>query len=189
MPESDASTPAAESGRLPSSADEGSAGSRGAFRALRHRNYRLYFFGQLTSLAGTWMQSAAQAWLVLKLTNSSMMLGVVSFAQFTPILLVGLFAGVMIDRLDRRRLIITTQILLMLSAFTLAILTWTGAVRVEHVIMLAAFNGTVGSFDMPGRQSFVVEMVGYEDLANAIALTPTSSSRAAARYNTVTSST
>jgi MFS family permease len=98
------------------------------------------------------------------------MLGVVTFAQFTPILLVGLFAGVIVDRLDRRRLIITTQILLMLSAFTLAALTWTGTVRVEYVIMLAAFNGTVGSFDMPGRQSFVVEMVGYGDLANAIAL-------------------
>ena len=142
----------------------------GAFRALRHRNYRLYFFGQLVSLAGTWMQSAAQAWLVLKLTNSSMMLGVVSFAQFTPILLVGLFAGVLVDRVDRRRLIITTQFMLMMSAFTLAALTWTGTVRVEHVIMLAAFNGAIGSFDMPGRQSFVVEMVGYDDLANAIAL-------------------
>jgi MFS family permease len=142
----------------------------GAFRALRHRNYRLYFFGQLISLAGTWMQSAAQAWLVLKLTNSSMMLGVVSFAQFTPILLVGLFAGVVIDRIDRRRMLMGTQSLLMLSAFTLAALTFTGVVRVEYVILLAAFNGTVGSFDMPGRQSFVVEMVGYEDLANAIAL-------------------
>jgi MFS family permease len=169
VPESEPAPSAAPAGLSPPPG-EGPGVSRGAFRALRHRNYRLYFFGQLTSLAGTWMQSAAQAWLVLKLTNSSMMLGVVSFAQFAPILLVGLFAGVMIDRLDRRRLIITTQVLLMLSAFTLAILTWTGAVRVEHVIMLAAFNGTVGSFDMPGRQSFVVEMVGYEDLANAIAL-------------------
>ncbi len=164
--------PAAENGErvMLQPPGEGAGGGRGAFRALRHRNYRLYFFGQLTSLAGTWMQSAAQAWLVLKLTNSSTMLGVVSFAQFTPILLVGLFAGVVVDRLDRRRLIITTQILLMLSAFTLAALTWTGAVRVEYVILLAAFNGTVSSFDMPGRQSFVVEMVGYEDLANAIAL-------------------
>jgi MFS family permease len=141
-----------------------------AFRALRHRNYRLYFFGQLTSLAGTWMQSAAQSWLVLKLTNSSMMLGVVSFAQFMPILLVGLFAGVVIDRIDRRRMLIGTQTLLMLSAFILAALTFSGRVRVVHVILLAAFNGTVGSFDMPGRQSFVVEMVGYDDLANAIAL-------------------
>jgi MFS family permease len=170
VPEIDAA--AEETGQpdqlLPPSEPAGGGG--GAFRALRHRNYRLYFFGQLTSLAGTWMQSAAQAWLVLKLTNSGTMLGVVSFAQFTPILLVGLFAGVMVDRLDRRRLIITTQILLMLSAFTLAALTWSGKVRVIHVILLAAFNGTIGSFDMPGRQSFVVEMVGYEDLANAIAL-------------------
>ncbi len=171
MPEIDAA-PAEETGQADQlqPPDEPSSERRGAFRALRHRNYRLYFFGQLTSLAGTWMQSAAQAWLVLKLTNSATMLGVVTFAQFTPILLVGLFAGVIVDRLDRRRLIITTQILLMLSAFTLAALTWTGAVRVQYVIMLAAFNGTVGSFDMPGRQSFVVEMVGYEDLANAIAL-------------------
>jgi len=142
----------------------------GAFRALRHRNYRLYFIGQLTSLAGTWMQSAAQAWLVLGLTNSSLMLGVVSFAQFLPILLVGLFAGVVVDRIDRRRMLLGTQTLLMLSAFMLAGLTWSGTVRVWHVIALAAFNGTVSSFDMPGRQSFVVEMVGYEDLANAIAL-------------------
>jgi MFS family permease len=171
VPESEAA-PAVETGppgRL-QPPDEDSSERRGAFRALRHRNYRLYFFGQLTSLAGTWMQSAAQAWLVLKLTNSATMLGVVSFAQFTPILLVGLFAGVIVDRVDRRRLIITTQILLMLSAFALAALTWSGKVRVIHVILLAAFNGTVGSFDMPGRQSFVVEMVGYDDLANAIAL-------------------
>src|ERR1700689_1307802 len=116
------------------------------------------------------MQSAAQGWLVLKLTNSATWLGVVTFAQFTPILLVGLFAGVVVDRPDRRRLIISTQILLMLSAVALAALTWTGTVRVGYVIALAAFNGTVGSFDMPGRQSFVVEMVGYDDLANAIAL-------------------
>ncbi|MGO9450496.1 MAG: MFS transporter [Candidatus Binataceae bacterium] len=142
----------------------------GAFRAFQHRNYRLYFGGQLTSLAGTWMQSAAQAWLVLKLTNSSMMLGVVSFAQFLPILVLGLFAGVIVDRVDRRRMIILTQTLLMMSAFTLATLTWTGVVRVEYVIALAAFNGSIASLDMPSRQSFVVEMVGYEDLANAIAL-------------------
>ena len=154
----------------PAPSAPGRFGRLGAFRAFQHRNYRLYFTGQLTSLAGTWMQSAAQAWLVLKLTNSSMMLGVVSFAQFLPILLVGLFAGVIIDRVDRRRTIILTQNLLMISAFTLAALTWTGKVRVEHVIILAAFNGVIGAFDMPSRQSFVVEMVGYEDLANAIAL-------------------
>ena len=115
----------------------------------------------------------AQAWLVatgLKLTNSSMMLGIVAFAGFLPILLVSLFAGAMVDHVDRRRLIIVAQTLLMISAFVLAGLTWTGAVRVEHVIILAALNGLVSSFDMPARQTFVVEMVGREDLPNAIAM-------------------
>ncbi|MGH7248174.1 MAG: MFS transporter, partial [Pseudomonadota bacterium] len=141
-----------------------------AFRALRHRNFRLYFFGQFISLIGTWMQMVAQAWLVLKLTNSSMELGLVAFAGYMPIVLVGLFAGVVVDHVDRRRLIIVTQILLMLSAFVLAFLTWSGIVRVEHVMILAAFNGLVSSFDMPGRQAFVVEMVGKEDLPNAISM-------------------
>jgi MFS family permease len=141
-----------------------------AFRALRHRNFRLYFGGQLTSLCGTWMQTAAQSWLVLKLTNSPLMLGTVSFANYLPILLITLFAGVIVDRVDRRRLIIITQTLLMMSAFALATLTWTGVVRVEHVIALAAFNGIVSSFDMPGRQAFVVKMVGVSDLPNAIAI-------------------
>ena len=142
----------------------------GSFRALRHRNFQLFFGGQFTSLIGTWMQLVAQGWLVLKLTNSSLMLGLVSFATYLPILVVTLFAGVIVDHVDRRRLIITTQVLLMLSAFILAALTWTGVVRVEYVAILAAFNGLVTAFDMPGRQTFVVEMVGREDLPNAIAL-------------------
>jgi MFS family permease len=116
------------------------------------------------------MQIVAQSWLVLKLTDSSLMLGVVTFANYLPILLVALFAGVVVDHVDRRRLIIVAQALLMLSAFVLAALTWTGAVRVEHVVILAAFNGIVSSFDLPGRQAFVVEMVGMDDLPNAIAL-------------------
>ena len=98
-----------------------------AFSALRHRNFRLFFGGQLTSLIGTWMQTVAQSWLVLKLTNSPLMLGLVSFANYLPILLVALFAGVVIDHVDRRRLIIVAQVLLMLSAFVLAALTWTGS--------------------------------------------------------------
>lgn len=142
----------------------------GAFRALRHRNFRLYFGGQFTSLIGTWMQSVAQGWLVLRLSNSSLMLGLVSFAGYVPVLLVTLFAGVIVDNADRRRLIVTTQVLLMLSAFALAALTWAGVVRVEHVIIIAAINGLVTAFDMPARQTFVVEMVGREDLPNAIAL-------------------
>jgi MFS family permease len=153
----------------PSSPDRWS-GRLGAFRALRHRNFRLFFFGQFISLIGTWMQSVAQAWLVLKLSNSSMALGVVAFAGFMPIVLVALFAGVVVDHVDRRRLIIAAQTLLMLSAFVLAFLTWAGLVRVEHVVILAALNGLVSSFDMPGRQAFVVEMVGKEDLPNAIAM-------------------
>ncbi len=146
------------------------SGRLGAFRALRHRNFRLFFGGQFTSLIGTWMQSVAQGWLVLKLSNSPLMLGVVSFAGYLPVLVVALFAGVVVDHIDRRRLIVTTQALLMLSALILAALTWAGVVRVEHVIALAAFNGLVTAFDMPGRQAFVVEMVGREDLPNAIAL-------------------
>jgi len=174
-----ANTPAAEAAcdsgpdaepRPDEVAGERPAGWRAAFRAMRHRNFRLYFGGQLTSLIGTWMQTVAQSWLVLKLTNSALMLGVVTFANYLPILLVALFAGVIVDHVDRRRLIILTQALLMLSAFALAALTWTGVVRVEHVIILAAFNGVVSAFDMPGRQAFVVEMVGLEDLPNAIAL-------------------
>ncbi len=153
----------------PSSSDRWS-GRLAAFRALRHRNFRLFFFGQFISLIGTWMQSVAQAWLVLKLSNSSMALGVVAFAGFMPIVLVALFAGVVVDHVDRRRLIIAAQTLLMLSAFVLAFLTWAGIVRVEYVIILAALNGLVSSFDMPGRQAFVVEMVGKEDLPNAIAM-------------------
>jgi MFS family permease len=137
---------------------------------MRHRNFRLFFVGQLISLIGTWMQSVAQAWLVLKLTNSSMALGLVAFAGYMPIVLAGLFAGAVVDRVDRRKLIIIAQTLLMMSAFVLAALTWAGVVRVEHVIILAAFNGLVSSFDMPGRQAFVVEMVGRDDLPNAIAM-------------------
>ncbi len=142
----------------------------GAFRALRHRNFRLFFGGQFTSLIGTWMQSVAQGWLVLRLTNSALMLGIVSFAGYLPVLLVTLFAGVIVDHADRRKLIVATQALLMVSAFILAALTWTGIVKVEHVIALAALNGLVTAFDMPARQAFVVEMVGREDLPNAIAL-------------------
>ena len=166
MPEIEAAEADEQGGDIPDSW----GGRLTAFRALRHRNFKLFFAGQLVSLIGTWMQSVAQAWLVLKLTNSSLMLGVVSFASYMPIVLVALFAGVVVDHVDRRRLIIAAQTLLMMSAFVLAGLCWAGVVRVEHVIILAALNGLVSSFDMPGRQAFVVEMVGREDLPNAIAM-------------------
>ncbi|HEY2108050.1 MAG TPA: MFS transporter [Candidatus Binataceae bacterium] len=148
-------------------------GSRlGAFRALGHRNFRLFFLGQLTSLIGTWMQIVAQGWLVLRLSNSPFKLGLVSFSSYVPLLLVTVFAGVVVDQVDRRRLIVATQTCLMCSAFVLAALTWARVVRVEHIIILAAFNGLVNAFDLPGRQTFLVEMVGgsREDLPNAIAL-------------------
>jgi MFS family permease len=144
----------------------------GAFRALRHRNFRLFFLGQLTSLIGTWMQIVAQGWLVLRLSNSPFKLGLVSFSSYIPLLLVTVFAGVVVDHVDRRRLIVATQTCLMCSAFVLSALTSTEVVRVEYIIMLAAFNGLVNAFDLPGRQTFLVEMVGgsREDLPNAIAL-------------------
>ena len=168
VPEIEAAEADEASGDVP--AQDSWSGRLAAFRALRHRNFRLFFIGQLISLIGTWMQMVAQSWLVLKLTNSSLMLGVVSFASFMPIVLVALFAGVVVDHVDRRRLIIGAQTLLMISAFVLAGLTWAGVVKVEYVIALAALNGLVSSFDMPGRQAFVVEMVGREDLPNAISL-------------------
>jgi MFS family permease len=146
------------------------AGRLATFRALRHRNFRLFFSGQCISLVGTWMQSVSQAWLVLKLSNSPMALGEVAFASYMPVVVVALFAGAVVDRVDRRRLIIATQAMLMLSALVLAALTFTGVVRVEYVIALAALNGVVNAFDMPGRQAFVVEMVGRDDLPNAIAM-------------------
>jgi MFS family permease len=151
---------------------EGTGTRLGAFRALRHRNFRLFFFGQLTSLIGTWMQIVAQGWLVLRLSNSAFKLGLVSFSSYVPLLLVTVFAGVVVDHVDRRRLIVITQTCLMCSAFVLSALTWTGVVRVEHIIMLASFNGLVNAFDLPGRQTFLVEMVGgkRQDLPNAIAL-------------------
>jgi MFS family permease len=144
----------------------------GAFRSLRHRNFRLFFFGQLTSLIGTWMQMVAQGWLVLQLSNSPFKLGLVAFAGYVPLLLVAAFAGVVVDQVDRRRLIVSTQTCLMCSAFVLAGLTWARVVRVEHILILASFNGLVNAFDLPGRQAFLVEMVGgrREDLPNAIAL-------------------
>ena len=168
VPEIEAAEADEAGGDVP--AQDSWSGRLTAFRALRHRNFRLFFVGQLISLIGTWMQMVAQSWLVLKLSNSPLMLGVVSFAGFMPIVLVALFAGVVVDHVDRRRLIIGAQTLLMLSAFVLGTLTWSGAVTVDYVIVLAALNGFVSSFDMPGRQAFVVEMVGREDLPNAIAM-------------------
>ena len=140
------------------------------FIALRHRNFRLFWFGQLISLIGTWMQSIGQAWLVLQLTHSAWLLGVVGALQFLPVMLLSLFGGVLADRLPKRRVLLFTQSFAMLQAVVLWILVASGHVQVWEVLVLASLLGLTNSFDMPTRQAFVVEMVGREDLPNAIAL-------------------
>ena len=140
------------------------------FRALRHRNFRLYFTGQLISLIGTWMQAVAQGWLMHRLTSSAMMLGVLSFAQFAPVLPLALWAGVIADRSERRTVLLWTQSLLLAQAVALAIVVSMGVVRPWMVIALAIVYGIVNTFDLPARQTFVVDMTGKEDLSNGIAL-------------------
>jgi MFS family permease len=139
-------------------------------RALRHRNFQLFFSGQLISLVGTWMQSVAQAWLVYRLTGSALLLGSVGFASQFPVFLFAPFGGITADRVNRQRLIVATQIASMILAGILAWLTLTGRVQVWHIFALAGLLGIVNAFDIPGRQSFLIDMVGKEDLMNAIAL-------------------
>ena len=146
------------------------AARRYGFGALAHRNFRLFLFGQTVSLTGTWMQSIAQGWLVLQLTDSPFYLGLVSALGSLGVLLFTLYAGVVADRTDKRRVVIITQSLLMVQAFLLAALVASGRVTVGSVMLLAAFLGVVSAFDIPNRQAFIVEMVGKEDLMNAIAL-------------------
>lgn len=137
---------------------------------MQHRNYRLFFLGQLISLIGTWMQSVAQAWLVYRLTGSAVLLGVVAFASQVPIFLLSPLGGVVADRRERRRVLLATQTAAMLLALTLALLTLSGRVEVWQVLALAALLGVANGFDIPTRQAFVVELVGRQDLVNAIAL-------------------
>jgi MFS family permease len=140
-------------------------------RALRHRNYRLFVSGQGISLIGTWLQQVALSWLVFRLTNSAVLLGVVGFADQIPTFLLAPVAGVMTDRWDRRRLLILTQSLAMIQAGILGLLVLSHQVQVWHVMLLATMLGLVNAFDMPGRQSFVVQMIeDRADLPNAIAL-------------------
>src|SRR3990172_1439485 len=143
---------------------------RSLFRSLRHRNFRLFWSGQLVSLIGTWMQNVGQAWLVLELTHSAFKLGVVSALQFLPMLFLSFFTGPFIDYLDKRKIIIWTQAALMTLAFVLSILVWTGTVQYWHVVILATLLGIVNTIDMPARQAFLIDLVGKEDLMNAIAL-------------------
>jgi MFS family permease len=138
--------------------------------ALQHRNYRLFFGGQGISLIGTWMQRIAMWWLVYRLTNSPFLLGVVGFTGQIPIFLLTPFAGVLADRMNRQRVLVITQTLAMMQAFILALLVLAGAIAVWHIISLSIFLGVIDAFDMPVRQSFMVEIVQAKDLGNAIAL-------------------
>jgi len=142
-------------------------------RALKHRDYRLFFSGQLVSLVGTWMQRVAQSWLVLELTDSPFKLGLINALQSAPMLCLAFVAGAVADRLPKRRVLIGTQTALMVQALVLAVLVWSGAVQYWHVAVLATCYGLANTLDMPTRQSFVVEMASKEDLPNAIALNST----------------
>lgn len=139
-------------------------------RALRHRNFQLFFSGQLISLIGTWMQTVAQSWLVYRMTGSGLLLGSVGFASQVPVFLVAPLGGITADRMNRQRVVIATQTASMILAFILAALTLTHVVQVWHIFVLAALLGVVNAFDIPGRQAFLVDMVGKDDLMNAIAL-------------------
>src|SRR5262249_50502007 len=139
-------------------------------RALSHRDFRLFFCGQLVSLIGTWMQGIAQSWLVYRLTGSSVLLGLVGFAGQIPVLLLSPLGGSLADARSRHRIIIGTQTAAMILAFALAGLTLAGQVRLWHVFALASMLGIVNAFDIPARQSFLVQLVGRDDLMNAIAL-------------------
>lgn len=156
--------PLLRSGEMP-----GPVGSK-TLRALRYRNFQLFFAGQLISLIGTWMQSVAQSWLVYRLTGSAALLGLVSFAGQIPIFILSPIGGYAADRLNRHRVVIATQTASMLLALVLSALTLTNRIRIWELFVLAALLGIVNAFDIPARQSFLVEMVGRTDLMNAIAL-------------------
>jgi MFS family permease len=146
-----------------------SLGGRG-WRALRHPNYRLYFFGQVVSQSGTWLQRIAQAWLVLDLANSSAALGVLTVFQFMPAMLLSLVAGVVADRVGKQRLIMITSTLETLQALALAVITLSGAVQLWHVYVLALLLGLFTTFETPARQAFVSDLVPREDIQSAVAL-------------------
>jgi len=157
----------AESGRDPAAARDGSARMLGA---LRHRNYRLFLTGQIISTIGTWMQSVAMPWLALQLTHSGLLVGLVLAVQFTPVLLGSQFGGIVADRFRKRSILLVTQAAFTIPSFSLFLLSSSGHALYWEVLIAAAATGTINAFDVPARQSFVVEMVGKQDLMNAIAL-------------------
>ena len=140
------------------------------FRALRHRNFRLFIGGQIISLVGTWMQNVAQSWLVYRITHSELLLGTAWFCAQIAVFALGPLGGLAADRYSRHRVVVLTQTLSMVQAFVLAALTLTGRVQVWHILVLAGCLGCINAFDMPGRQALVIEMTSKEDLINAISL-------------------
>lgn len=146
---------------------------RRAFPAMFHRNFRLFWSGQCVSLVGTWMQNIGQSWLVLELTGSPLKLGFVSAMQWLPVMLFSFAAGPLVDRYPKRKILLVTQTVLMLLALILAALVWSGWVRYWHVLALALLLGCVNTVDNPTRQAFIIELVGREDLMNAISLNST----------------
>jgi MFS family permease len=145
----------------------------GTPRAFRHRNYRIFFAGQFISLTGTWIRSVAIGWLAYRLSASPFLLGVVSFALYAPIFFVSPMAGAIADRMSRRHVFATTQALIMVQTGLLAILTLTGLIDMVWLIALSLFGGIATAFEVPARQSFTIDMVGREDLRQAIALNAT----------------
>jgi len=143
---------------------------RHTFRALRHRNYRLFFWGQLVSLIGTWMQQTAMSWFVYQITNTKLLLGVVAAMGSAPMMLSSIWGGSLADRYPKRSILVVTQTAQMICAFLLAAGVWAGFATPSFIIIIAAFNGLAMGFDMPARQAFTVEMTSREDLLNAISL-------------------
>jgi len=165
-----ANTPAQQPAQPASARDRLVAGVTRGFHALEVRNYRLYWIGQLISQTGSWMQTTAQAWLVLQLTQSPFALGLVTTLQFLPIMLLSLIGGVISDRLPKHRLIVITQTAGLIQATVFGTLVATGAIQLWHVYILAATQGIINAIDNPTRQAFAVELVGREHLVNAVAL-------------------
>jgi MFS family permease len=163
--------PGAVSGERTAGRGSGDEGLSRAWRALRHRNFRLFFSGQSISLIGTWMTRIATSWLVYRLTGSALLLGVVGFVGQIPTFLLAPFAGVWVDRLNRRNVLVWTQVLAAVQSLILAFLTLSKVVNIEEILVLSAFQGLINAFDMPGRQAFLIEMVeDRKDLGNAIAI-------------------
>jgi len=140
------------------------------FKSFKHRNFRMYFIAQIISVTGTWLQMTAMPWLVYSITNSPLLLGTVSFLGQIPILLISPFAGAAADHYNKRKILIISQLVLALQALLLAVLTISGKIQIYHLFILAILLGIASAFDMPARQSFIIELVGKDDLMNAIAL-------------------